>query len=187
MQRKRITPVCFSQESSVCSNRTEQCFECAGSRYIGRGDLEQVWEDRCSESAAVGFSAFCICHLPSLLISVSLQWTSLLLIHTLSCLDHHIMMFPCFVLYFSWSPLVSTNWLLVRWDPAGQIIMIFPVWRKMNYLPRYSKTNATREVAPYFLLMGEISIKLRSKDEKQRVFNLSWSTWGRLSCRLSLI
>lgn len=33
---------------------------------LAGGDTVQVWEDRCSQSAMIGLSAFCICH-PSLL------------------------------------------------------------------------------------------------------------------------
>lgn len=48
------------------SNWDEQCFACAGTRQIGQGDTARVWEDKCSESATIGFSASCRYHPSSL-------------------------------------------------------------------------------------------------------------------------
>lgn len=65
-QRKRITPACVSWEICFFSNWDEQCFACAGTRQIGQGDTARVWEDKCSESATIGFSASCRYHPSSL-------------------------------------------------------------------------------------------------------------------------
>lgn len=112
MQRKRITPVCVTQESSVCSNQVEQCFDCAFPDKLARETWRECGKTDVHDLLQWASLPFCIHHPSSLLTSMYRHWTFLFKTHIHTCMHTH----------------SRSDHHMRGWNPAAQINATFPVW-----------------------------------------------------------